>query len=68
MLNQANFFFQNQHCLQGNEMKSSKIKKTIVQSKIPACNKKIRRAAAGEHLNKEFKELGLQKDYVVITY
>lgn len=41
-----NLFFQNQHCLQGNEMKSRKIKKTIIQPKIPACNKKIRRAAA----------------------
>lgn len=42
-------------------MKSTKTKKTIIQPKIPAFNRKIRRAAAGEHLNKEFKELGLQK-------
>lgn len=64
MLYQAkNYFFQNQYCLQGNEMKSSKIKKTVIQPKTPACNRRIRRDAAGKHLNKELQELGCQKGY-----
>lgn len=60
--------FKNQHCLQVNEMKNSKMKNTIIGPKRPACNRKIRRAAAGEHLSEEFKELGLQVGYMAIIY